>query len=960
MKNFELIQKKKIKELNGTAKLYRHRPTGAEILSIENRDTNKVFGITFRTPPSDSTGVAHILEHSVLCGSRKYPLKDPFVQLLKGSLQTFLNAMTYPDKTVYPVASQNETDFYNLVDVYLDAVFFPRITPAFFKQEGRHYELEHLEAPLTCKGVVYNEMKGVYSSPDSLLLERSQQALFPDTTYGLDSGGCPSDILNLTYADFHHFHETYYHPSNARIFFAGNDDPERRFTILEEYLSGFSAKAVDSTIAIQKPFAAPIEIKEPYAATEESGDKAFITLNWAIPDGFPLFALAVLDHILTGTPGSPLRKALIESGLGEDIAGGGFETQMLQPMFSIGMKGVETEKTGTVQELILNTLRNLSENGIEPGETEAALNTFEFDLRENNPGSFPQGLAIMLHSMETWLYDDDPLALIAYEKPLRKLKKLLQAEPCYFEAAIRHLFLDNPHRATVKLLPDTDKARRDEAEERDRLEADRREMTKDDLNRVIASAKRLREMQETPDTPDAIKTLPMLSLRDLRPEIRTVPREIETVEGATVLFHELFTGGIAYCDIGFDLHTLPAEDLPWVSLLGTMLLEMGTAKEDFVSLSQRIARETGGIYATPFHSTTDHSETGISRLFLRGKCMSTQTGKLFAIYRDILLASKFDQPKRFREILLEHKASMESALVPSGHSAVLSRLGMHYGEAYRAAEAMSGIKALFFHRELIELAESDRPATLARFERILATLLSPENLVINITADPHDRANILASVKSFLRELPNEKASHQAWTFNDPPPRTEALTAPTRVNYVGQACNLFENGYEMHGSALVVTRYLRTAWLWEQIRVLGGAYGAICRFDPHSGALCFASYRDPNLADTLKVYNRTADYLKTLQLDEDERTRAIVGTIGGIDAYQLPDAKGYADTARWLTGYTSELRQQRRDEVLNTTAEDFQRFAGAMATKEKVISVLSSADRITKSGLPFDRTLRVL
>lgn len=968
MSSFTLIREQFVREFNGTVKEYRHEPTGAEIISVENGDDNKAFGITFRTPPADSTGVAHILEHTVLCGSRKYPLKDPFVQLLKGSLQTFLNAMTYPDKTVYPVASQNEQDFYNLVDVYLDAVFFPRITPAFFRQEGWHYELENPDGPLTCTGVVYNEMKGAYSSPDGLLLERSQQALFPDTVYGLDSGGNPAEIPTLTYPEFRKFHETYYHPSNARIFFYGNDDPARRMKILSEYLDGFRAleHPPDSSIPLQKPFDRPVTVEESYAAGEEDG-KAFITVNWALPDGVLHFAMTVLDQILTGTAGAPLRKALIESGLGEDLAGFGLETHLRQPAWSIGMRGVEVSDLGKVEKLIFQTLEKLARDGIDRGDIEAALNTFEFDLRENNPGSFPQGLSILLNMLETWLYGWDPLGLAAYEHPLAELKEKIAANPRYFEELIENILLKNPHRATVRLIPDPEKAARDEAEEKARLQAVRDAMHDDELARTADAAARLHAMQKAPDPPEAIKALPLLRRDDLDKNIRTVPREVETVEGATVLFHDLFTGGIVYVDIGFDLHTLPAGDLPWVSLLGTMLLEMGTAKEDFTALSQRIARETGGIYAAPFYSAVDSDpdsqetgKTGVSRLFLRGKCMSAKTGELFSIFRDILLAPKFDQPKRFHEILLEHKAGMESALVPCGHSAVLSRLHTHYNEVFRAAEVLSGVDALFFHRGMMARTKADWPNMLARFERILATLLTPGNLVINITADGQDRAGVLASLEKLLRELPKGKAPHQAWTFDEPLCRAEALTVPSRVNYVGRACNLFENGYEMHGSALVVSRYLRTAWLWEQIRVLGGAYGAVCRFDPHCGALTFASYRDPNLAETLAVYNRTADYLRELQLDEDELTRAIIGAIGAIDAYLMPDAKGYTDTLRWLTGQTDEKRQNRRDEVLSTTAEDFRRFAEFMRMDNAVTSVLGSPDAIKESGLEFQSTLQVL
>lgn len=961
---FTLIRETAVAELNGIVKEYRHDATGAEYISVENDDNNKVFGITFRTPPSDSTGVAHILEHTVLCGSRKYPLKDPFVQLLKGSLQTFLNAMTYPDKTVYPVASQNVQDFYNLVDVYLDAVFFPRITPAFFRQEGWHYELENPDAPLTCKGVVYNEMKGAYSSPDSLLLERSQQSLFPDTTYSLDSGGNPAVIPTLTYGDFREFHETWYHPSNARIFFYGNDDPAKRLEILEEYLGGFQTleNPPDSSIPLQPAFKKPVLIKETYAAGDEDS-KAYVTVNWALPEGSQHFALTVLDHILTGTSGSPLRKALIESGLGEDIAGFGLETHLRQPAYSIGMKGVDAPNLGKVEKLIFQTLEKLVRDGIDPGDIDAALNSFEFDLRENNRGSCPQGLSVMLTMLETWLYDWDPLVLAAYETPLNGLKQALADNPRYFEELIESALLKNPHRSVVRLIPDSFKAEREDAEDAAMLKAVKDAMIPDEIKRTMTAAERLLDMQKAPDSPAAVKTIPLLCRNDLRKEVRTIPREIETFDNATVLFHNLFTRGIAYVDIGFDLHVLDAEELPWVSLLGSMLLEMGTQKESFASLAQRIARKTGGIYAAPVHAVPEGSPESVSRLFLRGKCMTDRIEDLFSILKDILFQPAFDNPKRFKEVLLEQKAEMESGLVPNGHTAVLSRLKSHYHEAFRAAETMGGIDALVFHRDVEQRTDDDWKTILEKIGTILQKLLAG-GLVINITADTADRPAIFKTLEKFIGSFPNSgsqsMAAKKEWVFQQNLSQSEALLAPSRVNYVGAAINLFDNGYEYDGSALVITKYLRTAWLWEKIRVQGGAYGAVCTFEPNCGSFAFASYRDPNLADTLEAYAQTGEFLKTVEIDDDELSRALIGAIGGIDTYRLPDAKGYCDTLRWLTGTTDEKRQHRRNQVLSTTVDDFRKFGEVLNMQHAVTAVLGSKEAIETSNVPFRNSLKVL
>jgi len=956
LKNFQLVRSEQIKELNTHAKIYRHVPTGAEILSMENDDENKCFGIAFRTPPSDSTGVAHILEHTVLCGSEKYPVKDPFVQLLKGSLQTFLNAFTYPDKTCYPVASQNLKDFHNLVDVYLDAVFHPRITKDFFMQEGWHYELESPEDELKFKGVVYNEMKGVYSSPDSLLMETSQQSLFPDTTYGLDSGGNPPNIPDLTHEQFSAFHQSFYHPSNARIFFYGNDPVEDRFELLEEYLKDFQKIDPQSGIKIQSPLPAPLRIEKPFAVSaDDENPNPMFTVNWLLPsptDAERVFALELLDHILLGTAGSPLRKALIESGLGEDITGGGMETHMIQMMYSIGLKGVESKNLEKAENLIFQTLKDLARNGIPRDDIEAAINTFEFDLRENNSGGFPRGLSLFLKSLNAWIYDTDPLELIAFEAPLQAVKKQA-GQDGYFEQLIQQYFIDNTHRTTVVLVPDAGLSARIEAEEKDRLAAAKAKMNTEELKQTIANTKHLLEMQATPDSAEAIATIPLLQRDDLDKTIRVIDRGETKLNGATVLTHDLFTNGILYLDIGFDLHGLDQEDLPYASLLASVLLEMGTKDEDYVSLSHRIAKKTGGIYGTPLFAAQEESTTGITRFFLRGKCMADQTTELLDILHDILLKPDFNNQERFKQIVLEHKSELETAIVPRGHMAVMSRLKARDNEALWLSELMGGIEALFFIRKLAKELETDWPAISQRLENIRKTLINREHMVANVTVDPAAMPGVLQSLEGFIGKLPNQEPfSSKNWTPTHFP-TPEALTAPTQVNYVGCSANLFAAGYKMHGSALVITRYLQTAWLWEKIRVQGGAYGGMCSFDMRSGTFVFASYRDPNLENSLEIYKATGDYLKTLELSEDELTRALIGAIGQLDSYLLPDAKGYASTMRYLLDYTDADRQQLRDEVLATTQEHFNAFGEVLnkAFEQSATSVLCSPEAAAKSGI---------
>ncbi|TEU10373.1 MAG: peptidase M16, partial [Anaerolineales bacterium] len=664
MTNFhslELLREQNIAELNTKAQLFRHVTTGAELLSLENDDENKVFGITFRTPPPDSTGVAHILEHSVLCGSRKYPVKEPYVELLKGSLKTFLNAFTYPDKTCYPIASQNLQDFYNLINVYLDAVFYPRITPHIFQQEGWHYELENPDDPIIFKGVVFNEMKGAYSSPDRVLAEYSQYSLFPDTTYGLESGGHPRHIPDLTYEQFKAFHQTYYHPSNARIFFYGDDHSDERLRSVNDYLKNFEPLAVDSAVHLQPRFDQPKRLTRSYAVSQDADihKKGMVTVNWLLSettDPETNLALHVLEHILIGTPASPLRKALIDSGLGEDLAGVGLEDELRQMFFSTGLKGIDAKDADRIEALALQTLTTLTQEGIDPHTLEAALNTIEFRLRENNTGNFPRGLLLMLRSLTTWLYDGDPLALPAFEAPLAAIKTHLATDETYFEDMVCQYLLQNPHRTTLILQPDPDLSGREEAAEKERLAQARAIMSRADLRAVIANTRQLKKMQETPDPPEALATIPRLRLSDLDKKNKIIPLELLERNGTQILYHDLFSNGIAYLDVGFNLHTLPQEYLPYVPLFGRALLEIGTEQEDFVTLSQRIGRKTGGIRPESFTSVIRETKEGVVWLFLRSKAIPAQADDLLAILRDVLLTVRLDNQERFRQMVLEEKA----------------------------------------------------------------------------------------------------------------------------------------------------------------------------------------------------------------------------------------------------------------------------------------------------------------
>ncbi len=952
---FELLEVTEIEELKTEAVLYRHVKTGARLLSLCNDDENKVFGITFRTPPKNSTGIAHIMEHSVLCGSRKYPVKEPFVELLKGSLNTFLNAMTFPDKTCYPVASQNLQDFYNLVDVYLDSVLHPRISPSILQQEGWHYEVDSVEGPLSYKGVVFNEMKGAYSSPQGYLAEKSQQLVFPDITYGLDSGGDPKEIPRLSYEEFKEFHATHYHPSNAWVFFYGNDDPRKRLELIDEYFKDYEPLEAKTSIPLQPYRSGPRRETLFYAWNgQESGDsgennsKSMITVNWLLPevtDTLLTYSCHILRHILIGMPGSPLRKALIESRLGSDIAGIGLETDLRQMYFSVGLKGIQAENADKVEALIMETLKGLVSQGIDEEAVEAALNTIEFSLRENNTGSYPRGLVVMLRSLTAWLYDQDPIAPLKFEAPLNQIKARLANKEPYFETLIQKHFLDNPHQVTLLLKPDPNLAERLDLEEKEKLAKIQSSMSREEMEDLAANTQKLRKLQETPDPPEALATIPCLKVSDLDREEKEIPLELMREKSTEILFHDLFTSGIAYLDVGFDLHHLPQAYLPYFRLFGRSLTEMGTESDDYVKLGLRIARKTGGIYPDIFASSIYGEKHAAMRLFLRTKCMMHQVEDLFGILTDLIHKTRLDNRERFRQMLLEEKARQEQRIIPAGHMMVNTRLRAQFSEADWAGERMSGVSYLAFLRQLCKDMDQPKtwPGVLNILEDMRRILFNAEAMVFNVTLDAPNWDRFQPHLQGFIHGLPCVSTSQVSWIPDHHDP-FEGLSIPAQVNYVGKGHNLFDEGYAAHGSAHVISGYLRTSWLWDRIRVQGGAYGAFSMFDRISGTFTLVSYRDPNLLKTLDNFDQAAGFLRNTPLNEAELHKAIIGAIGKVDTYRLPDTKGYVSMLRYLVGETDAMRRQKREEILGTSIEDFRRFGELLEnfTKKGIVKVLGS------------------
>eukprot|EP00638_Chattonella_subsalsa_P000190 CAMPEP_0117753950 /NCGR_PEP_ID=MMETSP0947-20121206/12545_1 /TAXON_ID=44440 /ORGANISM="Chattonella subsalsa, Strain CCMP2191" /LENGTH=1031 /DNA_ID=CAMNT_0005572959 /DNA_START=256 /DNA_END=3351 /DNA_ORIENTATION=+ len=966
---YDIMQEDFVKEYGALTTLYKHKKSGAEVLSVQIDDENKVFGITFRTPPEDDTGVPHILEHSVLCGSRKFPSKEPFVDLLKGSLQTFLNAFTYPDRTCYPVASQNTKDFYNLINVYLDAVLFPRAVndPTVLQQEGWHFEAESPEAPLTYKGVVYNEMKGVYSSPDSLMARATQQALFPDNSYAVDSGGDPFAIPTLTFDYFKNFHARYYHPANSRVFFYGDDDPTARLDLLDEYLAEFDVPEtpVQSKIEYQALKSEPWRITEKFPAGEENGDKHMIAVNWLMNDR-PFtpkenLALTVLDHLLVGTSASTLRLAMDESGLGSSFIGGGIDDTLLQSTFSAGLKGVSPENVDKVEALVIDTLNKCAEEGFNAEAIEAAVNTIEFQLREFNTGAFPRGLSFMLGAMGSWIYDGNPTEEMHFEKPLQELKDDLAAGKPIFQDLLKTLLINNNHRLTVEMIPDTELEAKQIEQETSALEEIKKSMSESDVLKVIQDAETLKQLQAAEDSPEAKASLPKLSLEDLDKEGREIPIEVGEEAGIKVIKHAIPSNGILYTDVGVSLEGIDLEELVLLPLFSRLIRESGTSTMDRIALDESIGTHTGGIRSA-FMVSQKYSAGGVvsnakdvfGHLFFRGKSVANKSGKMFDLIHTMLTDAKLDNRQRVLEILRESKAQIEAGVITAGHQFAANRIDARYTTADYIQEITSGVSYVETLKQLLDQAENDWPTLQARLEKIKATLMKKDNILINLTGDDEVLEKTRASVSDFISKLPEDSATACAeWASAKLiVPENEGFVVPTQVNYVGLGGPLYKEGEKVDGSAEVVSRFLRTGYLWDNVRVMGGAYGGFCRFNPISGVFSFLSYRDPNLANTLSIYQNAGEYLASTDFDEATITQAIIGTIGDLDSPMGPDAKGFLSLRRYLNDQSAEDRQAKRDAILSTSAKDFKEFGERLKAfnADAKAAVITSAPALEKAN----------
>ncbi|MGV7219982.1 MAG: insulinase family protein [Nitrospinales bacterium] len=962
---FKLIRKENIAEINSLSLIFEHEKNGAEVIFLENDDDNKVFSITFRTPPGNDRGVAHILEHSVLCGSKNYPVKEPFVELMKSSLQTFLNAMTFPDKTMYPVASRNAQDLSNLMSVYLDAVLYPKITEETFKQEGWHYELESSEADLVYKGVVFNEMKGVFSSPESVLDRDLSHSLFPDTTYGCESGGDPEAIPDLTYEEFKTFHQKHYHPSNSRIFIYGDGDTEEYLKFLnDKYLKDFERAEVASSISMQKNFdeARRKVAQYPVGKDETIEKKTFVAVGFKMgnsSDHEHCLSMNILSHILIGTQASPLRKALIDSGLGNEVIGGGFDDNRAETSFTVGLNGTEKENEETIVDLIFITLKDLAENGIDENTVTASVNTTDFKLREANFGGFPKGIVYNIQALASWLYDNDPLMHLKYDEVMQKIKE--ESRNSYFEKLIKKYFLDHNHRSVIVLAPQQGLGEELESITQEKLKEFKSTLDQKKVDELIEETRILKEMQMKPDDPEALATLPCLKLKDVSGTIPIFPLEIKSESSPIILFHDLFTNKIAYTQLAFNANAIPQDMIQYLPLFGKLILGMGTKKNDYVQMAQQIGIRTGGISGSHYSVVARNApEDILSYIMFRGVALTEKLEDLYGLYAELFGEYSFDNHQRLSDIIKASKADMEASIVPHGNNYVSSRLGSYHSKMGKYDEITGGITYYKFMEELQQRVEKDPAEVADKFDQVAKVLFTRDNLMANITSEQSDYPQFEKRTNELANIFPKSLANPIQLEF-DSVPVNEAFPTTSTVQYVGKGINLFDLGYKHSGKFNVLKSILRTGYLWDRVRVRGGAYGSSLSLDTITGDFALVSYRDPNLTETLEVYDEISDFLENLSLPDEEFEKIIIGCMGQLDPPLTADRKGSVSMAEHLTGVTHEYKQQRRDELLSTTLNDIKSYAGIFQqVKEKGnICVLGNEEKISKAKDIFDSAVKV-
>ncbi len=942
--SYQVLEEIDCIEVGGKIRLVKH-VSGARILSVENNDTNKVFAASFKTPVSDSTGVAHILEHMVLNGSKKYPTKEPFVDLIKTSLKTFLNAFTFPDKTVYPVASENEKDFYNLVGVYLDAVFDPLLLKQVFMQEGWRYEYDE-QAGWHYAGVVFNEMKGSLASADRVFGRLIEEGLFAGTNYEYESGGDPEEIINLTHEGLVDFHKRHYNAANGWFMFWGDDPWDKRMQILEPYLSKESQyKDNKIEIKVGEGFREPKIHRGKYAVANEAkiSKRNLVGVYWRgdeIVNYEQILRALVVNHLLLGNSGSVLRKTLMESGLGSGLVAEGVDTEHKELVYGVGLRDVAKEDFGKFEDLVMGALVKFVDGEIKTEWLEAAINSIEFSLKEEETGSMPRGLEIFLRSMNLWLHDQSPLDVFAYQKSWNKVKQEF-SDGQSVKDWIRKNLINNSSRVRIELLADVELAGEIANKELGRINDEVGAWSEDEKQLKLLEQAKLIEWQSTPDSVEQLATLPRLSLADVRREVKVIPSKIKKYDDYVQIRHELETKGIGYVNLAFDVLNLDMELMPWLSVWVDLLDELGTKSEDYGDFNNRIDRYTGGVNARLISSANYDGEVK-AYLIVSGKALDRNKQELMDILSDMLFNLDWSNRERVRQVVAESIGSIESELLDAGHIVVRGRLAAKMTQEGRLAEEWRGVNQLKFLRELLERIENDWGSVYQQLQSLGGKVIGRKGMIVDYSYDDkgHDW---ISAVDGWVVKLPTVKAGKLA-EVEKLSSTLDVLSVQTSVNYVGIAGYLPE--IIRKGAFGAVVSYVGMSYLWENVRMKGGAYGAMLFYEPLRGIVYGSSYRDPQLLTTWKVYEGMGEYLAGVSLSSKEIEQIAIGVLAEIP--QSVGNWGYTFLTRYISGWTDARRQVWRDEIMSLSQEDFKLAGVSFENWIGVVKCVLCSDKSVK------------
>lgn len=956
MKNYTKVTTKFIEDIQSQVTVYRHNKTAARICTIENEDTNKVFSIAFRTPPINNGGLTHILEHSVLCGSKKYPVKDPFVELLKSSLNTFLNAFTFPDKTMYPCASQNEKDFKNLMSVYMDAVFYPQIYEhkEIFMQEGWHYHLTDEKDPITYNGVVYNEMKGAFSDPQQILFRNILHSLYPDTAYGFESGGDPKYIPDLSYEEFKEFHSKFYHPSNSYIFLYGDCDMEERMTWLDqEYLSSFDKIDFDTTLKLQKPFDKPRSFTDYYPLEKEKSleHKTFLSYNTVFPstlDAKLMLASGILIDCILNNPGAPLKKALIDAKLGDDVMAS-FEDGLLQPLLGIIVLNSDASKEQQFIQVIEDTLTDMVKNGLNHEALRSLINYQEFKVREGKFDSFPKGLDIEITCLSSWLYSEDlPFSKLECLKYFDELRKDLDSG--YFEEIIEKYILNNPHKAFVKLVPSHTCGEEKEQQIIERLEKFKASLSKEEIKQIVEDTKNLEVYQATPSTPEEIATLPKLELKDIKAEPEKL--HCEAIEGSyRTLYSEYFTNEIDYVSYSFDMTGADLKTAQYAQLLSDLLSFISTKKYSYDIINQMIQKDTGGIQfkLTPYKTMKKECKMSFDISF---SALSKNISKANEIVLDIMKETEFNEISRLYERISELNVAMEMNIANRGHVVSYVRAGSYADEMMALTDATGGIGYLDFIHHIYNHFEEEKDEIISNLSNLMNTIFTKKRFMLKFTGEKKAYQAFKKIADETYQGLSEDELQYR-FTFQ-PKALNEGFKTQYDVNFVSRV-GFYKEPF--NGAMLVLNNALSLDYLWMQVRVHGGAYGCMLQ-TPQTGAIGLMSYRDPEIAKTNQVYEDIVSYIKEFNPSDEDLLKFKIGAIGGIESVLHVSSKGAKAQMNYLMGNTYEMQTKVRKEALDATVEDIVGLAPLFeeALQQGNICVIGNARKVEENKKLFAAT----